>query len=72
MVVKKGYYDYFVIQTSNQQKFVEEKRLSKCGVIIFIENLCILNNQPPKMDQFSKFKMLIALKKLNGVNFIKI
>ena len=30
MVVKKGCYAYYVIQSSNDQKLNKEKRLSKC------------------------------------------
>ena len=33
-----------VIQISNHQILIEEKRWSKCDVMIFVEHLCILNN----------------------------
>ena len=43
LVCKKGY-GYYVIQSSNHQKFIGEKRLSKYDVLIFIKHLCILDN----------------------------
>ena len=33
-IVKKRCHGYYVIQSSNHQKLIEEKRLSKCDVII--------------------------------------
>ena len=42
---KKGCYGYYIIQSSNCQKLIEEKRLSKCAVVIFIKHLNILNNK---------------------------
>ena len=40
---KKGCYCYYAIQSSNHQKFIKEKTLSKCDGMIFIKHLCILN-----------------------------
>ena len=51
---KKGFYGYYVIQSSNHQKSIEEKILSKCDVIIFIKHLCTLNKY--KVFKFLSFK----------------
>ena len=47
MIVKKIFYGYYVIQSSKQQKFIEEKRLSTCDAMTFIEHFCILDNKKP-------------------------
>ena len=44
---KKIFYGYYVIQSSKQQKFIEEKRLSTCDAMTFIEHFCILDNKKP-------------------------
>ena len=62
MIVKKLCYGYYVIQSSNHQKLIDEKRLPKCTEMIFIEHSCILNNNKPKMAPFSKFQMFVELK----------
>ena len=43
MGVKRSY-GYYVIQSSNHQKLIEEKRLPKGDAITFIKHLWILNN----------------------------
>ena len=45
LMVVKGCYGCYAIQSSNQQKLIKLKRLSKCYVFIFIEYLCSLNNK---------------------------
>ena len=44
-MVIKICYGYYSIQSSNHQKLIEEKRLSKCDVMMFIKHLCILNSK---------------------------
>ena len=70
MVVKKRCYGYCVIQSSNQQILIVDKRLLICDVIIFIEHSDILNNNKPKMARFSKFQMQVP-KKFNWRKFYK-
>ena len=33
---KKRCFGYYVIQSSNKQKITTERRLSKCGVMLFV------------------------------------
>ena len=53
MIVKKG---IMVIKSFEAQT----TKKSKCDVMIFIEHLCILNNNMPKMAQFSKLQLLVV------------
>ena len=41
MVLKKGRYGYYVIQSSDHQKLVEEKILLKCDIKISIKHFSI-------------------------------
>ena len=53
MIVKKG---IMVITSFEAQTPIK----SKCDVMIFIELLCILNNNTLKMAQFSKLQLLVV------------
>ena len=55
---KKGCYGFYIIPISNHQKLIEEKTLSKCDVVIFINHLCIINNA---IDNGNDDKMILII-----------
>ena len=61
MVVKKGCNGNYVIQSSNHQKYIEEK-------MIFIKYFCILYNN--KVVNFKSYKVL-KLQSFEVLNFLK-
>ena len=70
MVVKNGCFGYYIIKRSNYQKLIKEKKLSKCDEIIFIEHLCILNNNKQKKAQFLKITNASCIKIWMGGQFL--
>ena len=58
----KGRVGNYAIQNSNPQKLIEEKRLTKVNVVIFIKHLCILDNYDDNEYYKDKIQITVVIK----------